>query len=295
MRGRLRIGVALRGWLTALATPFLAGCPAMPGAGPDCALVGDGRALPEGLEESSGVAASRAHPGVYWTHADGAEPVLWAVDAEGALVGEVRLEGAEVVDWEDVALAPCGDRDCLYLADTGDNAEQRSGVRVHRLPEPDPGAGSVAGFETIRIRFPDGARDVEALFVLPGERLHLVTKGLEDPVTVYRHPGPLRTDSAVVLEEVQRLGDGARMLPRQVTGASASRDGERVVIRTYEALDFYAVAGDTLVHEETLNLRPLAEPQGEGAGLGPDGLIALTSEAGPGGRRGSIALVRCEG
>jgi hypothetical protein len=40
-------------------------------------------------------------------------------------------------------------------------------------------------------------------------------------------------------------------------------------------------------------LRTLQEPQGEGVAVGEDGLIALTSEAGPAGQRGSLAVLRC--
>jgi hypothetical protein len=281
--------------LAALSCAVLAGCP-LPGSGPGCRPLQGGAALPEGLEESSGVAVSRAHAGVYWTHADKGAPYLWAVDASGARVGRVRLSGTTVVDWEDIELAACGDADCLYVADTGDNAEQRRTVHVHRLREPDPGTDTVAAFETFEMRLPDGARDIEALFVLPGERLHLVTKGRNHAVSIYRYPGALGADSVVVLEEVQRLGEEARALPRQVTGASADATGERVAIRTYEVLNLFRVVGDTLapIEDGTLNLRTLREGQGEGVGLGEDGLIALTSEAGPLGQHGSIALVRCE-
>ena len=74
------------------------------------------------------------------------------------------------------------------------------------------------------MRLPDGPRDIEALLVLPGERVLVVTKGRNDPVTVYRYPGALRPDT-VTLEEVQRLSDGPRILPRQVTGGAVSRRG----------------------------------------------------------------------
>jgi hypothetical protein len=243
------------------------------------------------------VAVSRAHPGVYWTHADSGEPWVWAVDSAGARVGRVRLAGTTVVDWEDIELAECGDVDCLYVADTGDNSERRTTVRVHRLLEPDPATDTIVPAETFELRLPDGPRDIEALFVLPGERLHLVTKGRNHAVSVYRYPGALRAGSTVEVEEVQRLGDELRALPRQVTAASADREGARVAVRTYETVTFFRVEADTLapVEDGPLNLRTLRETQGEGVGVGEDGLVVLTSEAGPLGQRGSIALVRCAG
>jgi hypothetical protein len=36
------------------------------------------------------------------------------------------------------------------------------------------------------------------------------------------------------------------------------------------------------------------EAQGEGVGMGLDGLVALTSEGGPGGGPGALVLLRCD-
>jgi hypothetical protein len=155
---------------------------------------------------------------------------------------------------------------------------------------------TIVSVQAFAFVLPDGPRDVEAMFEMPGESIYLVSKGTHDPVSVYRHPGPLDVDSVPTLVEVQKLGDEPRVLPRQVTGASASPDGALVVIRTYEVLDFYRMSGDTLepLEERTLNLRTLREAQGEGVGIGEGGVIALTSESGPIFRRGSMALVRCD-
>jgi hypothetical protein len=273
---------------------LLGGC-ALTGSGPGCRPAREAVALPEGLEEASGVAMSRAHAGVFWSHGDGDDPTLFAVDSAGMLLSRVRLATDVLVDWEDLALAACGESDCLYVADVGDNVGGREQLRVLRVREPDPRSATTADVQVFRMRMPAGARDVEAIFVLPGERLHLVSKGSNHEVAVYRYPGALRTDGVAELTETQRLSDGPRALPRQVTGAAASRDGERVAIRTYEALMLYRVQGDSLValEEGTVNLRTLQEPQGEGVAVGEDGLIALTSEAGPAGQRGSLAVLRC--
>ena len=135
---------------------------------------------------------------------------------------------------------------------------------------------------------------MEAIFVLPGEMVYLVTKGADHPVTVYRYPGSLRSGT-VTLEEVQRLSDGPEQLLNRVTGASASVGGEWVAVRTYSALRFYRPQGGRLVPVEggLVNLRPLREIQGEGVALGPDGLVALSSEGGPLGGPPSLRLLRC--
>lgn len=296
-------GHLMRGPLVLGALCLALGCGPIATSGPGCREAGAPVPLPDALRESSGVAVSLEHPDVFWSHND-AEPALFAVGRDGGLLARYPL-GRAVWDVEDIALSQCTDGgSCLYLADLGDNYEERPGGQILRMREPDPslvgGKGHGDGVaDTIRpdafpVRLPDGPRDIEALLVFPGERVFAVTKGRNDPVTVYRYPGALRPDT-VVLEEVQRLSDGPRILPRQVTGGAVSPLGGLVALRTYEAVRIYTAAGDTLVPlpDGLLNLHTLREPQGEGVGIGLDGTVALTSEGGPVGGSGSIAFVRC--
>ena len=269
-------------------------------AGPGCAPTGQTVILPDALDETSGAAVSRRDPGAFWTHNDGGSD-LYAIDARGAVLSSHRLP-FRLRDWEDMEVSECGEGgSCLYLADTGDNAERREAgsIRIVRVAEPDPAASPPADAEPLQadvfpIRLPDGPRDIEALFVLPGERLHLITKGRAHALTVYRYPGPLRPDT-VTLQEVQRLSDGAMSLLSQVTGASASTDGSAVAVRTYQSLEIFSLEADTLARRSNglVNLRTLEEIQGEAVALGPDGLVVLTSEAGPLGGPASMRLLRC--
>ena len=274
------------------------------GGGPGCRPSGAAVPLPPELAESSGIAVSLSHPGVLWTHTD-AGSILFAVDAEGRVLARYRVR-PRLRDWEDLALAPCpgAGGSCLYLSDMGDNYEERTSLKILRLPEPDPTSADTLGprgtsndalqAEVFPVRLPDGPRDVEALLVLPGERILSVTKGRNDAVTVYRYPSPLRPDT-VTLEEVQRLSSGPRIFPRQVTGGTVSPDKGLAVLRTYEPLRFYRVQADTLVplDDGLVNLRPLHEAQGEGVGLGLDGNMVLSSESGPMRGAGSLAKLRC--
>lgn len=252
--------------------------------------------LPAALDESSGVAIGLRDPAVLWTHNDDGS-TLFALDTTGALRGSAPVR-PRLRDWEDLATAPCEvHASCLYMADTGDNAERRSDGSIKILRVAEPGLPLPEGplrAEAFPIRLPDGPRDIEALFVLPGEQVHLVTKGRNHAVTVYRYPPPLRPDT-VTLVEVQRLTDGAQPLANQVTGASALADGTIVAIRTYQTLAFYAVEGDTLAPriDGLVNLRTLQEAQGEAVALGSDGLVILTSEAGFFGGGGSMNILRC--
>ena len=268
-------------------------CAPIATAGPGCVPVGEQVLLPDVLQETSGVAVSGRDEEVFWTHNDGGAEIF-AIDRAGRVLARHPLS-VEPNDLEDMAVAQCGDVPCLYLADTGDNAERRGVVRILRAPEPPVEAADTVRLEEFPVRFPDGPRDTEAIFVLPGGRVHLVSKGRNHAVTVYRYPGALRPDT-VVLEEVQRLTDGAQSLFDQVTGASASRSGGTVAIRTYQALRFYGVAGDTLVaaRNGVVNLRSLEEIQGEGVSLSMNGRVLLTAEGGPLGGPAALSELRCQ-
>ena len=129
-----------------LAGLLFVGCGVWSAAGPGCGIIEGARAFPEGLTEASGVAPSLISPGVYWTHSDNAGPgVLWAVDAQGAVLGEVQLEGVRLFDAEDLAAARCGEASCLYLGDVGDNYGERDSLFVYRVIEPEPRSG--VGYE----------------------------------------------------------------------------------------------------------------------------------------------------
>ena len=93
--------------------------------------------------EASGVAVSRAHAGVLWTHNDSGDgPYLYATDLQGTDRGAVRVLGAEAFDWEDIALGPCPTRagECVFIGDVGDNIEVRPFVTLYAVPEPEPPA-----------------------------------------------------------------------------------------------------------------------------------------------------------
>jgi hypothetical protein len=119
------------------------------------------------LPEASGVAASRRTPGVLWAHNDSGEPLVFALNEQGAVTGRVRVTGARVEDWEDIAVGPCAQGSCLYIADVGDNSGNRDHVTVYRVPEPSPQDSSTAPAEVFRARYAGGAYDAEALFVTP--------------------------------------------------------------------------------------------------------------------------------
>jgi hypothetical protein len=243
-----------------------------------CRPLETGITLPGSLDESSGIAVGIRDPTVFWSHNDGGnDPEVIGFDRSGKRVARFLVESRNR-DWEDIDIGSCADGSCLYISDTGDNDEERDNIRVLRMAEP---ATDVRRIQPARfdLELPDGPRDIEAMYVLPGEQLFFVTKGRNDPVTLYRYPGELR-EGKVVLEEVQSFGSTSSPL-EWITGATATRDGRFVAIRSYTTLYLFRVLPDRTLEripDGAIGMMALREAQGEGVGFGPDGLLYLTSE-----------------
>lgn len=255
------------------------------------------------LRESSGVAVSRTHRGVLWTHNDSGDgPFIYATDTAGTDRGALRVTGAAAVDWEDIALGPCprGTGSCLYLADTGDNTEVRSSVFVYAVPEPaPPGAGGSVAITSpaaeLQLVYPGGPADVEAIYVGRDTTLYLVTKGRSRGVRLLKVSREAWQRGGIVAAElVQQLPIAPLPgLGRMITGAALSPDGAHVVVRTYTELYVFATQPDgTLAPNPTVCLLGPLEPQGEAVDYLDATTLVLTSEAARG-VPGIIHIVRC--
>ena len=262
---------------------------------PDCKPAGGLVPVPE-LPEGSGLAASRASGGRFWTHNDSGEPVLFSLDREGRVTGRLQVSGAEVQDWEAIAVGPCPAGTCIYIADIGDNEAKRSRITVYRIAEPGAAAGSAVA-EVYHARYPDGAHDAESLLIAPDGRLYIVTKGDTGPVALYRFPSQLHSGATMQLERVgaPRPADPAARDER-ITDGSVSPDGRWVALRSNQAVTFYA-APDLLTGNwrkaGRVALSTLGEPQGEGVAFGSDDSVYLMSEGGGKKQPGTFARLTC--
>ena len=256
------------------------------------------------VDESSGLAASAAHPGLFWTLLDsGNDPEIIAIDSAGRVHGRVLLGGSTNQDWEAMTLGPCPAGTCVYVGDIGDNRGRRPSVVLYRVPEPDSSALGPDRVrrpaEAIRVEYPDGGRDAEAILATPEGDLIIVTKGLASSVKAYRVPasawnaGRHRT---VIAEDMGPLPIAPRTaLGRWVTDAAVAPDGRRVAIRTYRDIFLFLFGrAGRLDPSEPPTLCDISglESQGEGIGWADDSTMILTSE---GSRRapGTIHYVRC--
>jgi hypothetical protein len=172
----------------------------------------------------------------------------------------------------------------LYVADIGDNATNRSEIQVHRVPEPAvvPGAPtSLGGVETLRLRYPAGARNAESLLVDPdtGELVIITKTASGGPATVYRAPGGLAAGSLTTLTEVATLGLPAGST-HVVTAADLSPDGSQLAVRTYAQVLLWRRTAGTPVWAPLATFPcpgpAPAEVKGEAITFHPDGRGYLT-------------------
>jgi len=285
------------------------------GAAPPCSLCNAYGApsargpIPEALTELSGIAASRAQPGIYYVHNDsGDSPRIFALDATGSEVGQLCLAEARNVDWEDIEVGPCPSGSCIYVADIGDNHRERQGYGIYRVPEPrvvpwpTTGGASVT-FEHHPFTYGDGPHDAEALLVHPiTGRVYVITKD-GDPSPVYEIPlsaAPSPGTSATVVTAI-RAGTVSIGKPGAlVTGGDVSPCGNALLVRTLQALyEFRAPDGapasvDSLIATQAEKVPVADEAQGEAVSYVADGRGYVTSSERAGGPRPELAGVDCQ-
>ncbi|MBM4363360.1 MAG: hypothetical protein FJ104_11810 [Deltaproteobacteria bacterium] len=241
------------------------------------------------LDELSGLAASRVHPGVVYAHNDSGDvPRFFALGEGASARGEFHVEGATAVDWEDLAVGPCPAGSCVFLADIGDNLERRAAYAVYRVAEPAlPPAGLAAPLtmpaDPLLFAYPDGPHNAETLLVAPGSGdLYVVTKPARDQARVYRFPRPFTPGAPATLRFVATLNVPASA--GRVTGGDLHPCERRLLIRTTRALHELASPGegslDALFLSTPREVPVAAERQGEAVAYRLDGRGYFTASEG---------------
>jgi hypothetical protein len=266
------------------------------GAAPQCRPAGALALIPE-LDEASGIAASRRHPGRAWAINDSGRPELVMLDARGAAGGRVQLRGVTVDDWEALASGPCPGGSCLYLGDIGDNNANRKRITVYRMPEPDSASGTLDVRDAFHATYPDRPHDAETLLVTPKGEIFIVTKGEDGPVAVYRFPPDVKPGTTVALERVGNTGRSGKTRPEdRITDGAVSPSGAWIVLRTNQAVHVHPAADVTSGARRegrTVNFRDLREPQGEGVAFADDTTLYLVGEGGGKGQPGTFVRMTC--
>ncbi|WP_406285392.1 WD40 repeat domain-containing protein [Streptomyces sp. NBC_00209] len=231
------------------------------------------------ITESSGLAASHLHPGIYWTHNDSDDgPYVFAVDSRtGKTVATLTMKGVGAPrDVEAISIGPDGN---VYVGDIGDNLDGSwDHVWIYRFPEPKTLKNATVRATQFDVKYADGPRNAEALMVHPKTgRVYIASKN-EDGGGLYEGPAKLTAGADNVF---RRVGE----VP-WVTDGAFSPDGKELVLRSYFSARGYAFAHGRLGKDYDVE-SPLL-PQSESVTYTADGSALMYGSEG---ERSSVVRV----
>ncbi len=265
--------------------------------------------MPAPINESSGLAISRRDPRMLWTHNDsGGQPVLYALEPNGARRGDLRISGVVNHDWEDIASFELDGHAWLLVADTGDNSSNRTDCALYVVAEPDPSDLSPLHETTatvawkIPVRYGNGPRDCEAVAVdAKAGFVYLLAKRTSSHglyMLPLRPPADGVDPAAMVLAQIPSAlipqpSVTQRLLPipsgryrAQPTGMDFAADGSAAVIVTYgDVLVFHREKDEpwmTALTRPPVVLAPHGLVQAEGVAFGADNHTIYVSSEGTG-------------
>ncbi|SDL16346.1 hypothetical protein [Streptomyces indicus] len=227
------------------------------------------------ITESSGLVASKKHPGVYWTHNDSDDgSYLYAVDGRsGKTLARLTLAGVgQARDVEAVSIGPDGD---LYVGDIGDNLGGTwDHVWIYRLPEPDKLTDRTVKATQYDVTYADGARDAEALMVHPKTgKVYIADKKDDGTGGLYEAPAELKPGRNNVFKRIADIDLWA-------TDGAFSPDGQVLVLRSYFGARSYTWKDGRPQDGERVDV-PI-QRQGESVAYSPDGTTLMFGSEGQG-------------
>lgn len=241
------------------------------------------------VNEISGLVATATG---YWAINDspppGGKAKIFNLDAACKVVGTPIVYDPAALDPEDLLIDK---NETLWIADIGDNTEAAGGsstprptIAVWSMPK-----GAKAPVIN-RLAYPDGKkRDAEAMLLSSDGSPIIITK---DPVgEIWVPEGPLQPNvkkgvklkqvGTFTPQETKTANPLAFLGWKAITGAAASPDGTRVVIRTYsDAYEFDVQGGDVIkaITSGKPRITPLPnEARGEAITYTTDGKQYLTA------------------
>lgn len=226
------------------------------------------------LEEASGLAASKANPGLLWTHNDsGNRAEVLLIDDKLNIRLTCVLENVINRDWEDIAVGPGPEpgKSYIYVADIGDNMAIFPYKMVYRFEEPQFTEGkdkiTVSKFDRIVFQL-DVKKDTESLLVDPKTKNLYVVSKREKPVYVYELKYPYSTTDTLTAEKIASIPFG------QIVAADFSADGTEVLMKNYNNVFYWKLNNENLASALKRNPAIVTyeeEPQGESVTFARDG------------------------
>jgi hypothetical protein len=235
------------------------------------------------IKEASGIVASYKNKGLLWTHNDsGDNNRIYSMDANGKGTREFYLEGANNRDWEAIGMATFPEGSFIYVGDIGDNNANYSDYIIYRVLEPEitastPKTNTLKNVQKISYKYPDGARDAEAILIDQSTKDIFIISKREDKKRLYRLPFPQSYTQTITAEFVQELttfstGSGQQAY---LTDGNVSADNQEIILKSYFQIFHWRRATNETI-PNALKRNPTIipyglEPQGEGVCFAQDG------------------------
>lgn len=237
------------------------------------------------INEASGLAASRKNDGILYTHNDGSEGKIYAINLKGELIATIALPARIIKvdsDFEDIAvgIGPEENETYIYFSDAGDNGATRTDKSVIRFPEPTINinlknqAITLDKVDEIKFKYDDGLRDSETLMLDPWTKEIILVSKRETFVSAYALANPLTPNNTeYTANKISTLKFGKGSFDGSgVTAGDISSDGTEILIRDYGSVYYFKreqgqTLGEVLAKDPEVisvyNLFPQTEPQGE--------------------------------
>lgn len=243
------------------------------------------------ISEASGLASSNLNSAVFWVNNDSWNPAsLFAINAHGDKLAELKVRGVENTDWEDLAKLNHKGVSYLVIGDVGDNDADRDHVSLLFIREPYVKDNKVNQHFSVKpdwkitFRYEDGPRDVESVAIdSVNQKILLLSKRDSVPV-LYELPLVFKTKKMLI---AKRLGE-IKPFPRPheahfrildvlgltewPTGMDISQDGRNLTVLTYGDAYLYTKSKLTDDWLSVMKKAPLTIPlpelkQGEAIGF----------------------------
>lgn len=230
------------------------------------------------IDEASGIAFSRSHDGLIYTHNDsGGGRRIYVIDTLGKGSVVFKIKGVWNRDWEDIAVGPGPDPklNYVYVGEIGDNEAKYTNIFIYRFPEPVQFTeGMEVEPEILKLTYPDGPKDAETLMVDPISKDIFILSKRDSLNILYKTTQDAFEKEEAVLEKVIELP-----FTMSVAG-DISADGKEILIKNYFTV-YYWKRNENETVEQALSRDPLIlpykpEPQGEAIAFHPNGKSYFT-------------------
>ncbi|MFN3194637.1 MAG: hypothetical protein ACE364_01630 [Chlorobiota bacterium] len=233
------------------------------------------------LDEISGLVFGRTNKDIIWAVNDGRADEIYGIDRNGKSLTYLNFSKDILpidTDIEDIATIRYNGANYIVLADIGDNNSSRENINLFFIPEIKySGSAEIKIDDNLilqfSIKYEDGSRDAECLFVDPNSnKIYIVTKR-ESRARLYEISSDFNVNNVNTAKFVSDFDFGNNISSGStgVTAGDISSDGQHILIRDYTSVWYFE--NTSLNLKESLKAKPKVvesynysineEPQGE--------------------------------